>query len=73
VEAVLGAIAMILAVMALIWPTWIEGLSGLDPDGGSGETEWWLAAVFAGLALGLFLLARRSRRRAQLKTSPGSG
>jgi len=72
VEAVLGSLAVTLAVVALFWPTWIEGLSGFEPDGGSGETEWWLAAVFAAVALGFFALSRRSRRRAGLKPSPAS-
>lgn len=71
-EAVLGSIALILAVVALFWPTWIEGISAFEPDGGGGETEWWLAVVFATVALGFFALFRRSRRRAGLEASPAS-
>lgn len=58
----LAAIAVVLTVASLIRPTWIESLSGLEPDGGSGESERWLALVFAVAAVTLFLLSRRDRR-----------
>ena len=65
VEAGLAILATILAVVTLVWPTWIESVSGLEPDGGTGEAEWWLAFVFAALAAALTLLARRDYRLAR--------
>lgn len=62
IEMTLAAISLVLTVASLIWPTWIESLSGLEPDGGTGETERWLAFVFAAAAVALFLLSRRDRR-----------
>ena len=63
-QAALGGVAAVLAAVAAVWPRWLESLAGMSPDGGSGETEWWLVALFAVPALALFLLARRSFGRA---------
>lgn len=74
VEAVLAGIAAVLTVVTLVWPTWIESLSGLEPDGGTGETERWLAAVFAVAALVLALLSwRDGRRLSAARPSSGEG
>ncbi len=59
-QAALGGVAAVLAVATAVWPRWVESVSGLSPDAGSGEAEWWLVALFAAPALGLLLLARRS-------------
>ena len=64
IETVIALVAAVLTVAAVLWPTWIESSSGLEPDGGSGEAEWWLAIVFAAVAAGSALLARRDFRRA---------
>ena len=48
------------AIATAIWPTWLESLTGLDPDGGSGETEWWLVALLGVAAVVSGLVARRS-------------
>jgi hypothetical protein len=61
-EALLAVAFGFLAVVTFFFPTWIESLSGLEPDGDSGETEWWLVAVFGVCALLVSLLARRDRR-----------
>jgi len=60
--AVLFAVAM---VATAIWPTWIEDLTGLEPDQGTGETEWWLVIVLGAAALSAALLARRDLRSAR--------
>jgi hypothetical protein len=44
----------------LIWPTWIENVTGTDPDSGSGATE---VAAIAVLATGLMVLGILSIRR----------
>lgn len=73
VEAALAGIAAVLTAVTFVWPTWIESLSGLEPDGGTGETEWWLAAIFAVAALALALLSWRDRRLAVGRLSAGEG
>jgi hypothetical protein len=62
VETFLAAIFAILAIATFIWPTWIEALTGLEPDAGSGALEWLIVAVFGLLAIGASLLARRDYR-----------
>lgn len=63
VETALAVIGVGLALLSMIWPQWIEGIIGVEPDGGSGELEWVIAAGFlvAGVVFGL--LARRGQRR----------
>jgi hypothetical protein len=61
-ELAAAVVSAVLAVATFIWPTWIESLSGLEPDGGSGESEWWVALIFAAVSLALIILARRDRR-----------
>lgn len=65
----MAGIAAVLTVVTFIRPTWIESLTGLEPDGGTGETEWWLALVFAAAAMALLLMARRDRRIALSRAS----
>ncbi len=64
IEAVLAAACSILAVITLAWPTWIEEITGLDPDAGSGGTEWGFVAVLGAFAIAAALMARRDFRRA---------
>jgi hypothetical protein len=54
----------VLAVVTAIWPTWIESVLEVSPDGGSGGTEWWLVVVLAVAAIGAAALARRDLRAA---------
>lgn len=64
-EAVLAALFAIAAAATAIWPTWIEDLTGLEPDKGTGETEWWLVVVLGAAALAAGMLARRDLRAAR--------
>lgn len=41
----------IMAVLTMIWPEWIEALTGSGPDHGSGSAEQLVTAVFAGAAV----------------------
>jgi hypothetical protein len=72
IETVLAVVAGLLAVVTLVWPTWIETLFGLDPDAGSGAAEWWIVVVLAGVAVASGLLAQRDYRAARRRPSEGS-
>jgi hypothetical protein len=68
-DALLAALASIGLLITLVWPDWIEQLSGLDPDGGSGAVEWGVVAVLAVMGLVFGLRAWRvSQGRAVLPT-----
>jgi hypothetical protein len=47
----------------MVFPQWIEELTGLEPDAGSGALEWIIAGVFLVAAVVSALLARRDHRR----------
>jgi len=72
IETCLAVVAGTLAVATLFWPTWIETLFGVEPDGGSGEAEWLIVAVLALVAVMLGLLARRHYRVARQLPSEGA-
>jgi hypothetical protein len=67
-ETVLSAILAVMTAITLVWPAWIEALTGRDPDGGSGMVEWIIVAVLALLALASALLARRDYRLAMRRS-----
>jgi hypothetical protein len=65
-ESVLALVSACLAVLTIVWPDWIEAISGFQPDRHNGSFEWLLVA---GLALGCLIcttLARREWRRRTL-------
>jgi hypothetical protein len=61
-----------MTIVTAVWPAWIEGLSGFDPDGGNGTAEWWIVAVLAVITVVSAGLARRDlrvvRHRASVST-----
>ena len=63
-DSFLACLALIGLVVTLAWPDWIEELTGLDPDGGSGAAEWVVVAVLAVPALVLGARALRVLRAA---------
>ena len=63
IEVVLAVISAALCVLTLVFPEWIEALTGLEPDAGSGELEWVIAGIFLAAAVVSALLANRDRRR----------
>jgi hypothetical protein len=60
-EVVLAAASAVLAVATAIHPDWIESLTGLDPDGGSGSAEWVVTLLLAVAAVALAVGARFTR------------
>jgi hypothetical protein len=71
IEVILAALFAVGAVATLIWPTWIESLTGLEPDKGTGEAEWWLVGLLGLAALIAAILARRDFRKARLSVGTG--
>jgi hypothetical protein len=62
-ESIVASVAGFLAVLTLVWPDWIEGVFGVDPDQHNGTVEWALVAGCAVVAVVLAVLARREWRR----------
>jgi hypothetical protein len=63
-ESLLAGIAGFLAVLTAVWPDWIEGVTGFQPDKQSGSLEWILVVGCGLAAMLLGTLARREWRRA---------
>jgi hypothetical protein len=72
IEFVLSVVLGALTILTAIWPDWIEGLTGWDPDHGDGKLEWLIVLVFAVATVIVSALARRDlrilRRRASIDT-----
>jgi hypothetical protein len=66
IEALLGAFTGFLLVLTLVWPDWIEGVFGVDPDHGNGSLEWLICAVCLVATAAFFFAARRDWRAAAL-------
>lgn len=63
-QLIFSVIFLILTIAAVVFPVWIEEVSGLSPDGGSGEAEMLLAIPFGLVSIVLGIMTFRSRRRA---------
>jgi hypothetical protein len=63
-ESFAAAASTLLFVVTLITPEWIELLTGLEPDRGSGTLEIAIAVGLAAVAVGSGVLARSGYRRA---------
>ncbi len=63
IEVVLAVISAALSVLTVVLPDWIEKLTGLEPDAGSGALEWVIAGVFLAAAVVSAALAHRTSRR----------
>ena len=71
-ELCLAGFTGFLAVLTVVWPAWIEGIFGWDPDNHSGTFEvliiTGLAAATACLVLAAWSERRATRRRSVLNT-----
>jgi hypothetical protein len=65
VEFVAAAASGLLAALTAVWPDWIEGVFGVDPDHHNGSVEWAVVVVCAAVAIVFASLARREWRRLQ--------
>jgi hypothetical protein len=72
IETILAVVAGVLAVVTIIWPTWIETLFGVEPDAGTGAAEWWIVVVLVLAAVLSGLLARRDYRAARRLGAEGA-
>lgn len=68
-ESALALVAAVLAVVTAINAKWIEWLTGLGPDGGSGALEWGIVVAFSLGAVVAGALARRDLRRWRAATA----
>lgn len=64
-ELAASVISLMLFLLTLARPDWIEVIFGANPDGGSGELEWVLVAALMVSTLSFSSLAWRERRRAR--------
>ena len=64
IELGLSAVFAVLTVVTLVWPTWLESVTGLRPDAGSGETEWWIVVLLGLATIALGLVGARDYRLA---------
>ena len=62
-EAISATAAAVLASLTLLWPDWIESLTGINPDHGNGSFEWMLVTGLAVVSAALSLLAWREWQR----------
>lgn len=69
IESALACLSAALFALTLVYPEWIEALTGLEPDAGSGAVELLVSAAFLVVAIALALLSRRDRRRLALNRS----
>jgi hypothetical protein len=64
VEAALAVISAACLALTLAWPQWIEGVIGLEPDGGDGSAEWGWTLALGVATVVCMASARRTWKRA---------
>jgi hypothetical protein len=63
-ESALALVSLAALLMTLISKSWIETLTGLDPDGGSGAAEWAVAVALTAVTISAVGMARVELKRA---------
>ena len=70
IESALAVLAVLLAVVTIVWPDWIELVFGIEPDEGNGSLEVMITVGAVGLAIAFSLLAGFEwRSRAKLRAT----
>jgi hypothetical protein len=72
IEVILAAVLGAATILTAVWPDWIEGVLGFDPDGGDGSVEWLIVAGLAVATLIVAALARRDLRVVRRSASAGT-
>ena len=62
-EVALAVIGAALFALTLVFPEWIEELTGIEPDNGSGAAEFVVAGIFLLTAVVSGVMARRTYLR----------
>jgi hypothetical protein len=73
IEAAFAVLFGIATVVTALWPTWIEAVFGFEPDGGSGESEWWIVVVLALGTVGAALITARDVRARRRDVADDTG
>ena len=63
VEVVLGAAALMVFGVTLVWNDWIELLFRIDPDAGNGSLEWAICVALLAAVAASWWLARAEWQR----------
>lgn len=63
-ESALAVVSLATLVMTLISKSWIEILTGLDPDGGGGAAEWAVAMALTAVTISAVGMACVELKRA---------
>jgi hypothetical protein len=63
VETLMAGVTGALFLATVLWPTWIEMVLGVEPDGGDGTLEVGLTAALSLTTVVFSVLARRTWRR----------
>jgi hypothetical protein len=63
-ESALALVSLAALVITLISKSWIETLTGLDPDGGSGAAEWAVVVALTAVTISALAMARVELKRA---------
>lgn len=69
IEIILSAVLAVATILTAVWPDWIEGLTGWDPDGGDGRAEWLIVVVLAVITVVVTVVARRDLRAVRRRMS----
>lgn len=61
-DGLLAAFCLVALIVTAVWPDWIEEVTGLEPDNGSGTVEWLFLGVVGVLFLVFAVRAGRALR-----------
>lgn len=65
-----AAVTIGLTIAAIVWPDWVEVLTGYSPDAGSGQLEWGPPIVLLAVCALITMWSGLTRRR-ELQVQPG--
>ena len=63
IELGAAAASALLLLVTVVWPAWIEAVTGFDPDRSSGALEWGIVFVLLGATVICSVLARQEWRK----------